>query len=169
MQFSKLLEHMKENAHFRQTISIRRKETETLEEILFEKAFEKGDFYMAPIQFEFDDRVFFLMGLQPNETSSYYFWLQMYASKIEAMNYYYTLEFHGTDPRCRIVHSTQVISIDETKNSILKDNKCFGFDFKFFKSHYVDENRSYKFSISIRNEKEEAKDDNVESGISDDE
>ena len=102
-------------------------------------------------------------------TTSYYFWLQFYGSRNEAKNYYYTLEFHGNEPKCRVVYSAQVISIDETKDLIMKDNRCFGMDFKFFKSQCMDENRSYKISISVRNEKEEAKDDNDESGISDNE
>ena len=88
---------------------------------------------------------------------------------MEAKNYYYTLEFHGIDPKCRSLYSAQVISIDESRDSIKQTYKHFGMDYCVFKSQFVDENRGYKISIGIRNEKEEVKDDNVESGISDDE
>ena len=60
-----------------------------------------------------------------------------------------------------------VFAIDETRKSIKDSKKCLGIQFDAFKELFVDENYDYKISVTIRNMKEEAKDENVESGVSD--
>ena len=91
----------------------------------------------------------------------------MVGSKYEAKNYYYTLELKGLDPNVKNVFTGQVFSIDETREEIKDSKKCFGILFDSFKELFVDENRSYKMYITIRNMKKEAMDENYESGISD--
>ena len=61
----------------------------------------------------------------------------------------------------------EVIPIDETADIILDNFNCFAMPFELMKKHFLDENRSYKYSVKIRNLKQEAKDENEESGISD--
>ena len=60
-----------------------------------------------------------------------------------------------------------MLSIDETANSIIENGKCLGIYLKYFKNNFVDENSRFHFDVKIRNMKEEFKDENVESGVSD--
>ena len=60
-----------------------------------------------------------------------------------------------------------MLSIDETANSIIENGKCLGISLKYFKNNFVDEDSRFLFDVKIRNMKEEFKDENVESGVSD--
>ena len=123
---------------------------------------------ITPYKFVFGDRVFLLNG-QVMKRQTFYLWVQMVGSKSEAKKYNYTLELHGIDPNIKAISFGQVVSIDETVEEIQEAKEYFGIDFEMFKAKFVDEDRYFEFSISIKNMKEEAKDDNEESGISDDE
>ena len=131
--------------------------------------YDEANFYFTPYKFVFHDRVFLFNGVKYQEDDTFYFWVQMVGSKFEAKIYYYTLEFHGIDPNVKTLNFDQVLPLDETLDSIKEAKKYFGIDFEIFKTKFVDEDRYFEFSISIKNMKEEAKDDNEESGISDDE
>ena len=93
----------------------------------------------------------------------------MLGSQFEAKNYYYTLKFHGNDTEVRNVYTGQVFSVDETSNSIIKGSKCLGINNNVIKTQFIGQNDGFSYSVSIRNMKEEVKDDNEESGISDNE
>ena len=162
--FHELLDHMKEKEkHFTDSLV---NEGGKFIDYSSLKGSTRG-FSFIPEKIEFDDRVFFLGGIRFEGKETLHFWIQLYGSKYEAKNYYYTLEFHGIDPNIKDVYTRQAISVDETSDEIMKTNKCFGIKFDIFKAQFMDENCNYKISISIRNMKEEVKDDNEESGVSD--
>ena len=162
-----LLQHMTENNEFRFTEPkfIRKNEKTTVNYVLQEKHFERGNFIHDPTRLNFDGKEFFFVGGQYRGKEIFYCWVLFLGPKSEAKNYYYTLEFHGNDPHARNVYSAQVISVDESEVSIIVTKKYFGIKFEMFKTQFMDENRSYKVSIGIRNLKEEVKDDKVSIGI----
>ena len=57
-------------------------------------------------------------------------------------------------------------TIDEPFDTLFKAGKCFAIPHEAFIAQFVDENK-YEYSLEIRNLKEEVKDENYESGISD--
>ena len=132
-------------------------------------AYSLGDFYFTLYKIVMGNRVFIFNGDKDRHNNTFYLWVQMVGSKFEAKNYYYTLEFHGIDSNIKNHYFGQVVPIDETLESIKETKKYFGIDFDMFKAQFLDEDHNFEFSISIKNMKEEVKDDNEESGISDDE
>ena len=161
--FHELLEHMTEKkCHTFRNFVINGK---TLMTSRFDNLNLGHGFSKRPTKVEFDGKVFF-RGARVSG-STYYHWIQLYGSKVEANNYYYTLEFHGRDENIKTIFSGQVFAIDETPNSIKESNKCFGIKFNTFKELFVDENREFNFSVTIRSMKGEGQDENSESGISD--
>ena len=104
-----------------------------------------------------------------------YHWIHFYGSPIEAKNYSYTLEYYNDTktPKVTCSFSDQVVSIDETVDSIIESGNCFSISRKVLKNKFFqqkDEEKDkflVKFSIKIGNLKEEVKDENVESGVSD--
>ena len=100
----------------------------------------------------------------------FYQWIYFLGSPAEAKKYAYTLDYKDvTDPERNMTYNSRVVSIDETRKTIQTNYNCFSVAYGFFKAHFVDTDRKFKYSLKIRNLKEEAKDENVESGISDDE
>merc|ERR1712062_168161 len=91
-------------------------------------------------------------------------WIQIYGSPSEAKNYSYTLEYYNDTktPKVALSITDQVVSIDETFDKIIEKGKCLAISRKLFEKRFLTE-----FSIEIRNLKEEFKDENVESGVSD--
>ena len=131
---------------------------------LTDQEFLTGKFKMIPIRFEMDGKVFFSIGQVEGET--FYHWVYMIGSQFEAKNYSYTLEYFGTS-KSTCTYTGQVVPIDEPSQSIIKIGNCFGMSCKVFKLQFIDENFRFNYSVKIRNLKEEAKDENVESGVSD--
>ena len=131
---------------------------------LTDQEFLTGKFKMIPIRFEMDGKVFFSIGQVEGET--FYHWVYMIGSQFEAKNYSYTLEYFGTS-RSTCTYTGQVVPIDESSHSIIKIGNCFGMNYKVFKLQFIDENFRFNYSVKIRNLKEEAKDENFESGVSD--
>ena len=83
----------------------------------------------------------------------------------EADQYAFALEYKG--PKIASTFVGEVVSIDEPWDSIVSNYKCFTTPFANFKAQFVNEANEYEYSLKIRNLKEEAKDDTIESGISD--
>ena len=132
-------------------------------------SFDIGDIAADPIKITYNGKVFFLVSEKYPNQQNYRTWIQMYGSKYEAKNYFYTVKLHGNDqnPNVSSTFTAQVIPIDEDPTSILNGNNYFGIDFKVFKELFMNQDRLYKVSVELKNMKEEAKDDNNESGISD--
>ena len=62
----------------------------------------------------------------------------------------------------------QVTSIDEPFGTILMDGALCGISLHTFMKQFVDEDDKFEYSLEVKNLKKEAKDENYESGISDD-
>ena len=102
-----------------------------------------------------------------DENNTLKWWITIVGSEYEAKNYSYTFELYGTNSITRSTITGQVFSIDETSQKIKEENNCFGINFDTFKKHFLTEDNKCTWSLSIKNMKEEVKDENVESGISD--
>ena len=70
-------------------------------------------------------------------------------------------------PKVTNSFSNQVISIDETASSIVEKANCLAISRKLFENQFLLDEDKFKFSVKIKNLKEEVKDENVESGVSD--
>ena len=159
--FHKLLEHMEEIICYHDEYSRK------VDKKWIQKFTLKYFTSVNPMRHNFDGRVFFSIAKVIGNT--FFWWVQVIGSQVEAKNYYYTLEFHGIDPEVRTVHTGQVFPIDETSDSITTGYNCLTINIKAMRTQFIDQDEQVSYSVSIQNMKEEAKDDNVESGISDDE
>ena len=74
----------------------------------------------------------------------------MVGSPKEAKNYSYTLKFHGIQPNVSNVYNGIVVSIDEFSMDTLQSGNCFGMDFNVFQKQFLDKNRDFKISVSIK-------------------
>ena len=61
----------------------------------------------------------------------------------------------------------KVAAIDESFDTLFEAGKCFAIPHKALIAQLVDEDNEYEYSLEIKNLKEEVKDENYESGISD--
>ena len=89
----------------------------------------------------------------------------MLGSPNEAKHFSYTLKLFG--PKSTLTTEQKVAAIDESFNTLSKAGKCFAYALKMFVAQFSDEERKFEYSLRIRNLKEEVKDENYESGISD--
>ena len=103
------------------------------------------------------------------ENGVFYHWIHFVGSSHEAKKFSYTFEYKNEEktPHAHASYSNQMVSIDETSDTIIENGDCFGIPRKLFFKHFVRESGYFEYSVKIRNLKEEAKDDNVESGVSD--
>ena len=100
---------------------------------------------------------------------SFHHWIVLYGSANEAKNYSYTLEYLDETDETKCSFTGKMISIDETFDSIIENGNCFGINRKLFDKKFIipEDDNKFKFFVTIRNLKEEVKDENVESGVSD--
>ena len=125
--------------------------------------------HIKPHKITFKDGVFVFNADRITGESTFDCWIQMVGTTIEAKKYFYTVEFHGLNPDVRITYSGEVISVDEDASAIKEAKKHFGINLGTFRKQFIDEDSSFEVTISVKNMKEELKDDNEESGISDNE
>ena len=98
----------------------------------------------------------------------FYHWIHFVGSSHEAKNFSYTLEyFEKESEEIACSQTSKVFSIDETADSIIENGKCFGVSSRYFSSQIAKEGGRFNYNYEIRNLKEEVKDENVESGVSD--
>merc|ERR1712062_18482 len=124
------------------------------------------DAYYNPIKITAENKIFF--SVIRIEDGMLYHWIHFYGSPIEANNYSYTLEYYNDSktPEVACSFRDQVVPIDETSDTIIENGNCFAISRKQFENKFVttdDDDESFKFSVKIRNLKEEVKDENVES------
>ena len=142
------------------------KDSEVIE-MSFGDPFASGDDCLwRPSQHLFDNRMMFLM-FRRTESTIFQHWLYLLGSPMEAKHFSYTLKFIG--PKTTLTFEGQVAAIDETFENLSRAGKCFGIPHDQFMAQFVGEDPKYKYSLEIRNLKEEAKDENYESGVSDSE
>jgi len=157
MPFHELIEHMKKIGE------IGRSYTSDLQMTLSCEAFNYG---ISPSKIEMDGKVFFVIGIQKDNI--FYHWMQLLGCHNDAKNYSYTLEYKSQKSSEAILsHTNPMLSIDETSDSIIESGKCVGVSCKYFRNNFMDEDSKISFDVKIRNLKEEVKDENVESGVSD--
>ena len=166
VQFHELLQHIDDQHDFKEISIPKDRKCSTS---LHLSEIEEG-FNMPSLIVKFDNRAFILQGILLKDDNSWMFtsWFQMVGSQLEANNYCYTLEFHGTNSNTLSTFRALSSSVNATLKTIVQ-NDCFTYGGKGFMKLFVDENGDFKISISMRNLKEEAMDDNEESGISDNE
>ena len=133
----------------------------TLPKELTEHGMTGKNSYLVPQKISVNNRMFLLCG--KTESSIFYRWVYLLGSPIEAKHFSYTLKFHGRNATA--IFEGKVAGIEESFDELTE--KCFNMTHKNFKAQFVDENLKYELSLEIRNLKEEVKDDNYESGISD--
>ena len=119
--------------------------------------------FADPIKFSLNNQTFLL--LHKTQEKIVYFWVYMLGSPNEAKHFSYTLKLFG--PKTTLTIDGKVAAIDESFDTLLESGKCFAHPHKTFIPQVVDENRKYEYSLEIRNLKEEVKDENYESGVSD--
>ena len=120
-------------------------------------------YFYTPIKFIFNNQTFLL--LHKVEKKIVYLWVYILGSPNEAKHFSYTLKFFG--PQTTLMISGKVAAIDESFDTLSKAGKCFAYPHETFIAQVLDENRKYDYSLEIHNLKEEVKDENYESGISD--
>ena len=93
----------------------------------------------------------------------------MLGSPTEAKNFSYTFEYlDNEESKSSLVYTGQVLPIDDAWRGpmTVKHFKGLTISHHHLKSQFLVDNK-LNFKVKIRNLKEEAKDENVESGISD--
>ena len=131
---------------------------------------KNGQFSIKPRIFKIEGDTNYFFSTCHAKDGVFYQWIHLLGSPTEAKKYAYTFEYKDvTDPEKNMTYTGKVVSIDEYRKTIQTNYNCFTANYGFFKAHFIENDRTFKYSLKIRNLKEEAKDENVESGISDDE
>ena len=112
------------------------------------------------------DRTFF--DVRCFQNGFVYRWIVLVGFREEAEKYYYQASIENpTNVNDKITFSGKVRSLDETRKDIMAEQKCFIVGKQTCKN-LMDEHEKIHCSFELRNLKEEAKDENEESGIDDD-
>ena len=106
--------------------------------------------------------VFFASGLVRNETM--YAWTCLLGSLDEAKNYSCTYSVTNKEDET-FYYNGKVHTVDKGKDDIIASGSFLGINIDAVKRSLIKDH--LKVEITIRNLKEEAKDDDMESGISD--
>ena len=121
------------------------------------------DCYNDPIKFTLSNQTFLLA--HKIEDKVVYTWIYILGSPRDAKHFSFTLKFYGKN--AELSFKGKVTAIDESFDTLSKAGKYFAIPHKTFVDLFLDEEHMYEYSLEIQNLKEEAKDDNYESGISD--
>ena len=116
----------------------------------------------------FNNQTFLFCEKDDDTMNVEYNWVYILGSPSEAKHYAYTLKCFKKETK--ISFEGKVAAIDVPFETLLKTGKCFVIPAVQW-ALFEDENgeiEEFKYSLEIRNLKEEAKDENYESGISDD-
>jgi hypothetical protein len=107
-------------------------------------------------------RFFINMVLKNNR---FFIWLYYYGSKEEAKNYICTIRAYGGPDNEEFIYNGPPRSLDESIHDVIKGDCCLSISLSQAKRIVSEKNM--KYSIKISCPKEEARDEEVESGISD--
>ena len=129
----------------------------------FDVSLNGDNCFFDPIKFNLKNQTFLL--LHKTEKKIVYLWVYMLGSPNEAKHFSYTLKLFG--PKTNLTIDGKVAAIDEPFHILAYTGKCFAYPHEMFIAQFLDEEKKYEYSLKIRNLKEEAKDENYESGISD--
>ena len=121
------------------------------------------DCFKNPIKFILNNHTFLL--LHKTQKKIVYLWVYMLGSPNEAKHFSYTLKLFG--PKTTLTIEGKVAAIDESFDTLSEAGKCFACPHKMFVAQVLDEEKKFEYLLEIRNLKEEVKDENYESGVSD--
>ena len=122
--------------------------------------------YQTTIQIDGPNKTFFEVGT--NNGQFQFHWIYFHGDPDEAKNYFYHAKIKSGESKQEMTYSGQVRSLSETKQKIMNAFDAFYIPHAKVKK-FQDENSKLVIEYKIRNMKEEAKDDDEESGIDDDE
>ena len=133
---------------------------------------DEDDLCVHLTKFSLNNQTFLLSGDMQDMIR--YYWVCMLGSpmELEAKHFSYTLKFFGQNSK--LSFEGKVASIDESFQTLSAAGKYFSIPQKQFCAQFCDEDKDekdqrYEYSLEIKNLKEEVKDENYESGISDNE
>ena len=121
------------------------------------------DGYNDPIKFTLNNQTFLLAEM--TERKIFYMWIYILGSPKDAKHFSFTLNFYGKN--AELSFKGKVVAIDECFETLTNAGKCFTYPKWSFLDQFLNEESKFQVSLEIRNLKEEAKDENYESGISD--
>ena len=125
--------------------------------------FEDGDFWFPDKMTSTCGAVFFTSGYVKNETV--YYWLCLLGSPDEAKKYGCTYSINNGNEK--FIYSGPVHTLDKGYESIIASGSLLSIGVDAARRSLNDK-KQLEVEITIRNLKEEAKDDDMESGVSDD-
>ena len=123
----------------------------------------KTKYAWMPAKIHINDYVFYDVGYFKNNT--FHFWTYFIGSQDEAQKFSCAYSVKNTIGET-FLYGGPVHTLDEEKDDIISSGSCFAIPKNAVKRSLIEEGR-IEPSITIRNLKEEAKDDDMESGISD--
>ena len=120
-----------------------------------------------------DERTFYFVGYTKANSSLTYFWMYFVGSQDEAKNYEYELSFSNVFQKQSVTFRSQPHSLDRNFKDIIDEEEAFLVSDKTLNRFKVREKTELfigkvvlQFRLKIRCLKDEAKDDDVESGVS---
>ena len=132
-----------------------------------EAGIDEDGYYWIPISTKIGSGMdFFFVGKVTNKIA--HFWLYIMASPLQAKNYTYTLSItwaNGSKFSSNFSNNAKVL--DEDHEEIIEKQPVFMIGTETIKK-IRNENKSFTIEVTIHDLKEEAKDDNEESGVEDD-
>ena len=96
-----------------------------------------------------------------------YKWIYVLALPDEAKNYYFHAYVKNADGENVLTYYNQVLSMVESHEKVIENQNCFIIGAKNVKKFVKEGTNQVDFSVKIRNLKDEAKDEDDESGIDD--
>ena len=126
----------------------------------------KSGYYNPPHKFEIEGRSFIFTGKVKDK--NFHFWVYIIGSPEEAEHFSFVFKLFGKNASAASnIFEGKVAAIDESFDTLMDAGKCFSIPHRSLMAQFVDKNGRHEYSLDIKNLKEEVKDDNYESGISD--
>ena len=114
-------------------------------------------------KFEFSGTILYLVG--QNVNNILYFWVYIHGSHYEAKNYKYNLSVEGKNGN-KFTYSDNVKPLDEKSDDIIGEPSALMIGIEFARK-IRNKNQKWKIEVTIHALKEEAKDEDIESGVED--
>ena len=119
------------------------------------------------VKIDLNGKHFILKSIASYKKNSSVQWVYLIGSPNEAKHFSFTLKFFG--PNSTNVYTGKVAAVDESYESLFASGsgKVCTFELQAFDNQFKNEDGKFEYSLEIRNLKEEAKDENADSGASD--
>ena len=119
----------------------------------------------CPKKFTAFNKTFFEVGILRNNLI--YKWVYVLALPDEAKNYFFHAYVKNSNGENVLTYYDQVRSLVESHEEVIENENCFIIGVKQAKKFVKEDTKQVDFSMKIRNIKDEAKDEDEESGIDD--